>query len=250
MGIYSDRCSLQFTCYRIDDFPKLNLINLSRTTHCKVQMQESGIDMEFDLQLNDDSAFDLFGEVKQNLSLQMQDHYDGLSTDGTGSEIGFPEDDIHRVSSNSSFYELRSTPVESSALQKEFSPGAMSTRTNFKQELMRQQIHEIEKQEQTKSCSSSMLVTPAIDLPKLSTIPEVPTDILKVTTKLENPTRYYIQQSQKRQVEQYLSASASQSKMSPHLLKPSPSSNSPSRKQSSSLSSVPNSPMSTTQEVS
>ncbi|XP_022108185.1 microphthalmia-associated transcription factor-like isoform X2 [Acanthaster planci] len=70
----------------------------------------------------------------------------------------------------------------------------------------------------------------------------------QVTTKLENPTRYYIQQSQKRQVEQYLSASAAQTRMSPHLLNPSPSSNSPSRKQSGSLSSLPNSPMST-QEV-
>ncbi|XP_038072853.1 microphthalmia-associated transcription factor-like isoform X1 [Patiria miniata] len=125
----------------------------------------------------------------------------------------------------------------------------MSTRTNFKQELMRQQMQEIEKHENRQTRTSPMLSSPAIDLPKLSTIPEVPTNVLKVTTKLENPTRYYIQQSQKRQVEQYLSASASQTRMSPHLLNPSPSSNSPSRKPSGSMSSLPNSPMSTTQEV-
>ena len=56
----------------------------------------------------------------------------------------------------------------------------MSTRTNFKQELMRQHIQEMEKQEQMQSRSSPMLATPAIDLPKLSTIPEVPTNVLKV----------------------------------------------------------------------
>jgi hypothetical protein len=217
-------------------------------------MQESGIDMEFDLQLDDDGTFDLFGEVKQNLSLQDQaDITSSVSSSAaSGQGTGMLEEDINHVNSgliNTNFYELRSTPVESSALQKEFSPGAMSTRTNFKQELMRQHIQEIEKHEQRQPRTSPMLSTPAIDLPKLSTIPEVPTDVLKVTTKLENPTRYYIQQSQKRQVEQYLSASAVQTRMSPHLLNPSPSSTSPSRKQSGSLSSLPNSPMSTTQEV-
>ncbi|XP_033647437.1 transcription factor EC-like isoform X2 [Asterias rubens] len=226
-------------------------------------LPESGVDLEYDLELDDDDgAFDLFGELRQNLCSTLQQTYlegnceGSVSsiTSGPGSaEVGFSlaEEDISQSGafSNSSYYELRSTPVESSILQKEFSPGAMSTRTNFKQELMRQQIQDMDKREQSLPCSSPMLTSPAIDLPKLSTIPEVPTNVLKVTTKLENPTRYYIKQSQKRQVEQYLSASASQSRMSPHLLNCSPTSNSPSRKQSGSISSVPNSPMSTTQEV-
>ena len=86
-------------------------------------MQESGVDLEFDLHLDDlddDGTFDLFGEVKHNLSLSaQQDLCDGSVSStasgigsGVGLGLGLPEEDISGVFTNSSFYELRSTPVE------------------------------------------------------------------------------------------------------------------------------------------
>lgn len=67
----------------------------------------------------------------------------------------------------------------------------------------------------------------------------------QVNTKLTNPTRYFLQQTQKRQVEQYLTATKQPPQQ--HLLSP-PAPASPNRRPNGSQSSVPNSPMST-QEV-
>lgn len=72
---------------------------------------------------------------------------------------------------------------------------------------------------------------------------------LQVNTKLENPTRFHLQQNQRRQVEQYLS---NQNNPNPNNMRGMVSSSqSPNnRRISGSHSSVPNSPMSTSQEVS
>ena len=89
-------------------------------------LPESGVDLEYDLELDDDDgAFDLFGELRQNLCSTLQQTYlegnceGSVSsiTSGPGSaEVGFSlaEEDISQSGafSNSSYYELRSTPVE------------------------------------------------------------------------------------------------------------------------------------------
>ena len=80
-------------------------------------MQESGIDLEFDLHLDDDGTFDLFGEVKQNLSLQDQGECSAspsATTTGTsnGQGSGIPEEDMNSGFTTPTFYELRSTPIE------------------------------------------------------------------------------------------------------------------------------------------
>eukprot|EP00057_Strongylocentrotus_purpuratus_P027570 XP_011682044.1 PREDICTED: transcription factor EC isoform X2 [Strongylocentrotus purpuratus] len=181
--------------------------------------------------------------------------------------------------------ELTNNRINSSLrLGTEFSPSAMSMRTTMRQELMRQQLHqEMEKEDQqtvvipasssvggstSTSVSSSfmhLLQGPsnpllsasapiAMEIPqpnKLSPVPELsslPGDILRVNTKLENPTRFHLQQNQRRQVEQYLS---NQNNPNPNNMRGMVSSSqSPNnRRISGSHSSVPNSPMSTSQEV-
>ncbi|XP_072050509.1 transcription factor EC-like isoform X2 [Amphiura filiformis] len=193
-------------------------------------MQDSGVDLELDLQLN--------------------------ITDIDNLEDPFNTDSFDLFSGS---YTLKSQPIDKESVPPEpaFSSNAMAMRTNFKQELQRQQLQQqdkIERDEQIQRLSMSLptSMSQAMSSPMdmassstLTTIPEVPRTVLKVETKLENPTRYFLQQTQKRQVQQYLSAS----KGSPHLLlSPQQAPASPNRRPNGSQSSVPNSPMST-QEV-
>lgn len=115
------------------------------------------------------------------------------------------------------FYEIKSQPISisSSAAAPSSSssslPSVMSSRVLMRQDLMRQQALEEEHKETQKkqqqllrfSNSSSPI---CVSVPS-SCIPpaQVPVEVLKVQTHLENPTRYHIQQAQRQQVRQYLS---------------------------------------------
>uniref|UniRef100_A0A8C1W5V6 Transcription factor binding to IGHM enhancer 3a n=1 Tax=Cyprinus carpio TaxID=7962 RepID=A0A8C1W5V6_CYPCA len=89
--------------------------------------------------------------------------------------------------------------------------GVMTSRVLMRQELMRQQAQDQERREaQKQACSAQQRptdATPAISV--ASTLPatptQVPVEVLKVQTHLENPTKYHIQQAQRQQVKQYLS---------------------------------------------
>uniref|UniRef100_A0A3P8VT10 G protein nucleolar 3 like n=1 Tax=Cynoglossus semilaevis TaxID=244447 RepID=A0A3P8VT10_CYNSE len=90
----------------------------------------------------------------------------------------------------------------------------MSSRVLLRQQLMREQAQEQERREAQKQASASQLrpcdSTPAISvtLPQnaaRSSPAQVPVEVLKVQTHLENPTKYHIQQAQRQQVKQYLS---------------------------------------------
>ncbi|XP_053091899.1 transcription factor E3a isoform X3 [Pangasianodon hypophthalmus] len=90
----------------------------------------------------------------------------------------------------------------------------MSSRVLMRQELMRQQAQDQERREAQQQASSAQLrpidSTPAISvsssLPNTRpTTTQVPVEVLKVQTHLENPTKYHIQQAQRQQVKQYLS---------------------------------------------
>ncbi|KAI3369524.1 hypothetical protein L3Q82_007737 [Scortum barcoo] len=91
---------------------------------------------------------------------------------------------------------------------------AMSSRVLLRQQLMREQAQEQERREAQQQASASQLrasdSTPAISvtLPPNAARPppaQVPVEVLKVQTHLENPTKYHIQQAQRQQVKQYLS---------------------------------------------
>ncbi|XP_076860130.1 transcription factor E3a isoform X2 [Brachyhypopomus gauderio] len=90
----------------------------------------------------------------------------------------------------------------------------MTSRVLMRQELMRQQAQDQERREAQQHASSAQLrpadASPAISV--TSTLPsgrptptQVPVEVLKVQTHLENPTKYHIQQAQRQQVKQYLS---------------------------------------------
>ncbi|XP_077983449.1 transcription factor EC-like isoform X2 [Glandiceps talaboti] len=89
----------------------------------------------------------------------------------------------------------------------------MTSRTNLKQQLMRQQqLQEDERERQRQrlaaeaqaaSAGSAAMAVPV----SLATIPEVPRQILQVNTRLMNPTRFHVEQKKKQQVKEYLSQS-------------------------------------------
>ncbi|XP_077370253.1 transcription factor E3a [Festucalex cinctus] len=121
------------------------------------------------------------------------------------------------------FYQIKSQPIRSSASASSASssslsssssssvPVAMSSRVLMRQDLMRQQAFEEEQKEAqqqllrlpTASSSSSPVCVSASPCGPPA---QVPVEVLKVQTHLENPTRYHIQQAQKQQVRQYLSS--------------------------------------------
>ncbi|XP_061526543.1 transcription factor E3-like [Phycodurus eques] len=118
------------------------------------------------------------------------------------------------------FYEIKSQPIRSSASACDSSssslsssssvPVTMSSRVLLRQDLMRQQALE----EEQKEAQQQLLRLPAASSSSpvcVSASPcgppaQVPVEVLKVQTHLENPTRYHIQQAQKQQVRQYLSS--------------------------------------------
>uniref|UniRef100_A0A671KVH7 Transcription factor E3-like n=1 Tax=Sinocyclocheilus anshuiensis TaxID=1608454 RepID=A0A671KVH7_9TELE len=87
----------------------------------------------------------------------------------------------------------------------------MTSRVLMRQELMRQQAQDQERREAQKQASSAQQrptdATPAISVASAlpATPTQVPVEVLKVQTHLENPTKYHIQQAQRQQVKQYLS---------------------------------------------
>uniref|UniRef100_A0A8C8M4U1 BHLH domain-containing protein n=1 Tax=Oncorhynchus tshawytscha TaxID=74940 RepID=A0A8C8M4U1_ONCTS len=121
----------------------------------------------------------------------------------------------------------------------------------FKQ-LMREQAQEQERREAQQQNSVAQLratdSTPAIyvTLPPIAARQppaQVPVEVLKVQSHLENPTKYHIQQSQRQQVKEYLSTTLG-NKVAPQILGVSPlplSSSAP--EMTPTALSAPNSPM-------
>ncbi|XP_036957792.1 transcription factor E3b isoform X2 [Acanthopagrus latus] len=128
----------------------------------------------------------------------------------------------------------------------------MSGRVLMRQQLMREQAQEQERREAQQQASVSQLratdSTPAISvtLPPNAARPppaQVPVEVLKVQTHLENPTKYHIQQAQRQQVKQYLSTTLGNMAVTQTLgVSPVPQSSS-APEAAPTASSAPNSPM-------
>ncbi|XP_078110242.1 transcription factor E3a isoform X2 [Sander vitreus] len=114
------------------------------------------------------------------------------------------------------FYEIKSQPisistsaaVSSSSSYSSSLPSAMSSRVLMRQDLMRQQaLEEEQKEAQQQLLRAADSSSPiSVSVSSACTPPaQVPVEVLKVQTHLENPTRYHIQQAQRQQVRQYLS---------------------------------------------
>uniref|UniRef100_A0A8C7FSN1 Transcription factor EB n=2 Tax=Oncorhynchus kisutch TaxID=8019 RepID=A0A8C7FSN1_ONCKI len=95
-------------------------------------------------------------------------------------------------------------------------PPAMASRVGLRLQLMRDQLQQEEQRERHQQQNAalqyiqqqSMSVpapSPAINAPQHYQSMQVPVEVLKVQTHLENPTDYHIRQSQRQQVKEYLS---------------------------------------------
>ncbi|XP_041801611.1 transcription factor E3a isoform X2 [Chelmon rostratus] len=114
------------------------------------------------------------------------------------------------------FYQIKSQPISistsaaapSSSSSSSSLPSTMSSRVLMRQDLMRQQALEEEQKEAQKqllrSADSSSPISVSVSA-SCQPPAQVPVEVLKVQTHLENPTRYHIQQAQRQQVRQYLS---------------------------------------------
>lgn len=115
-------------------------------------------------------------------------------------------------SDTDTFYQIKSQPISisSSGAGSSLSsslPSNMSSRVLLRQDLMRQQALEQQQKELQKQkapAQSSQPIQVSLS-PSCGAPAQVPVEVLKVQTGLENPTRYHIQQAQKQQVKQYLS---------------------------------------------
>ncbi|KAE8612535.1 hypothetical protein XENTR_v10012885 [Xenopus tropicalis] len=86
----------------------------------------------------------------------------------------------------------------------------MTSRILLRQQLMREQMQQQERREQQQKQQAAQFMqqraavshTPAINVSSsLPASPQVPMEVLKVQTHLENPTKYHIQQAQKQQMD-------------------------------------------------
>ncbi|KAF7647752.1 hypothetical protein LDENG_00167200 [Lucifuga dentata] len=126
-------------------------------------------------------------------------------------------------SQSDTFYEIKSQPISISSSAAALSsssslsslPSVMSSRVLMRQDLMRQQTRQQEQREaqQQKLRPPSDSSSPISVSGSSCTPPaQVPVEVLKVQTHLENPTRYHIQQAQRQQVRQYLSTTQAAAK--------------------------------------
>ncbi|XP_023664541.1 microphthalmia-associated transcription factor-like isoform X4 [Paramormyrops kingsleyae] len=120
------------------------------------------------------------------------------------------------------YYELKSQPYSNpperhGSAKPPLSSSAMTSRILLRQQLMREQLQEQEHREQLRQQRRQTspfpppaggTQSPAINVsapPGLPPASQVPVEVLRVQTHLENPTKYHIQQAQRQQVKQYLS---------------------------------------------
>ncbi|XP_052518830.1 transcription factor E3 isoform X3 [Budorcas taxicolor] len=159
-------------------------------------LPESGIvaDIELENVLDPDSFYEL---KSQPLSLRSSLPISLQATPATPATL-----------SASSSAEGSRTPAMSSS---------SSSRVLLRQQLMRAQAQEQERRERREQASS--FPSPAPASPAISVVgvsagghtlgrpppAQVPREVLKVQTHLENPTRYHLQQARRQQVKQYLS---------------------------------------------
>ncbi|KAM6470978.1 microphthalmia-associated transcription factor isoform 10-T10 [Liasis olivaceus] len=158
------------------------------------------------------------------------------------------------------YYELKSQPLKNSSSE---NPGAskpplsssnMTSRILLRQQLMREQMQEQERREQRQKQQAAQFMqqrgavsqTPAINVSLPTSLPpatQVPMEVLKVQTHLENPTKYHIQQAQRQQVKQYLSTTLANKHNNQALSLPCPNQPSDHVMPPGTGSSAPNSPM-------
>ncbi|XP_043933831.1 microphthalmia-associated transcription factor isoform X2 [Protopterus annectens] len=134
------------------------------------------------------------------------------------------------------------------------SSSSMTSRILLRQQLMREQMQEQERREQQQKQQANQFLqqrapvsqSPAINVSVPTSLPaatQVPMEVLKVQTHLENPTKYHIQQAQRQQVKQYLSTTLGNKLANQALSLPCPNQQSEHGMPPGPGGSAPNSPM-------
>ncbi|XP_032524945.2 transcription factor EB isoform X2 [Danaus plexippus] len=152
-------------------------------------MDESGIDMGYDLASLISNDFNIDQKILDEMNAS-QHHQDFL------------------------FYELKSKAVPVTESPPTFKTLTPTSRTQLKQQLMREHAQEQLRREslqtqqggQSKEHEDKKKSLPT-EVPRVAPHLELPPQVLQVRTVLENPTRYHVIQKQKSQVRQYLSES-------------------------------------------
>ncbi|XP_068964312.1 transcription factor E3 isoform X2 [Petaurus breviceps papuanus] len=166
--------------------------------------------------------------------------------------------------SSGSLLSLPSQAAPAASAQPPASPSlVMSSRILLRQQLMRAQAQEQEQRERRERAASATFpsgpappASPAISVvvgaspggPSAGvglTRPasaQVPVEVLKVQTHLENPTRYHLQQARRQQVKQYLSTTLGP-KLASQALTPPPAEGTSAERAQPAAGSAPNSPM-------
>ncbi|CAH0599201.1 unnamed protein product [Chrysodeixis includens] len=152
-------------------------------------MDESGIDMGFDLATFLTKDFSVDQKVLEEMTAA-QHHQEFM------------------------FYELKSKAVPITESPPTFKTLTPTSRTQLKQQLMREHAQEQLRREslqaqqagQSKDNEEKKKSSPA-EVPRITPHVDLPPQVLQVRTVLENPTRYHVIQKQKSQVRQYLSES-------------------------------------------
>ncbi|XP_065059408.1 microphthalmia-associated transcription factor-like isoform X2 [Rhopilema esculentum] len=153
-------------------------------------MHESGVDLEFDL-IEDHQVT----ELKNCFTLESMPsaHFDA----GSGGKSQLMDTNI-RIKPDPDTMLSTSLPATSSSYL---------MRTNFKQQLQKEHLMQLEKAQnaiKSMSVESNAMSIPGEKSPAHNNMPtDVPPNILKVRTKLENPTSYHLKQQQKKQLKEY-----------------------------------------------
>ncbi|XP_078517466.1 microphthalmia-associated transcription factor isoform X5 [Lissotriton helveticus] len=151
-------------------------------------------------------------------------------------------------------YMMGSSSEHPGAAKPPLSSSSMTSRILLRQQLMREQMQQQERREQQQKQQAAHFMqqrvpvgqTPAINVTVPSSLPpsaQVPMEVLKVQTHLENPTKYHIQQAQRQQVKQYLSTTLGSKHANQVLSLPCPNQPGDHMMQPGLGSSAPNSPM-------
>ncbi|XP_038219112.1 transcription factor EB [Zerene cesonia] len=153
-------------------------------------MDESGIDMGYDLASLLTNDFNVDQKILEEMTTA-QHHQDFM------------------------FYELKSKAVPVTESPPTFKTLTPTSRTQLKQQLMREHAQEQLRREslqaqqagQSKENGEEKKKSSPAEVPRITPHVELPPQVLQVRTVLENPTRYHVIQKQKNQVRQYLSES-------------------------------------------
>jgi len=182
---------------------------VSFSTESTLSHNESGVDMAFDALMDLEENSDMSSFLKKYI--EGSENAQELWTLGADGGSLYTNKAVHETLNDQSLHQadnsqqriLENTPPT-------FKQSTPSSRTNMKQLLWREQCMENERRRQRERENAT-----SVQIPTSSSQPEsgvrfqdIPTEVYKIETRLENPTKYHVLESQKRQVAEYLSESS------------------------------------------